>query len=122
MIDAIYLKAHSTTASLKKKDAHRCIERTKGGLNSDSGLHASCDAAGCLIRVLRAAGSVCDYAGAAYLLPTLRLSRQFLLTEVMQQGFVQPYGVGEILPVFLIVTDQESWDVMTRNCIRSVTE
>ena len=70
MIDATYLKAHRTAASLLKKGAlSRRIGRTKGGLNTK--LHAVCDGDGRPLALLLSEGQVSDYKGAATLLSAL---------------------------------------------------
>ncbi|MGN5374403.1 IS5 family transposase [Sphingomonas hankookensis] len=70
MIDATYLKAHRTAASLRlKRGLGRLIGRTKGGLNTK--LHALADANGRPLSFFMTAGQVSDYTGAAALLGDL---------------------------------------------------
>ncbi len=65
-----FLKAHSTTSSLRaKKGRGRQIGRTKGGMNTK--LHAVADARGRLIGFFMLAGQVSDYTGAAAMLGSL---------------------------------------------------
>jgi transposase len=71
MIDATYLKAHRTAASLrlKKWGRGRLIGRTKGGMNTK--LHAVTDTHGRPIRFFMTAGEASDYTGVAALLNSL---------------------------------------------------
>ncbi|WP_085982739.1 IS5 family transposase [Octadecabacter arcticus] len=70
-IDATYLKAHRTAASLrfKKGGRGRLIGLTKGGMNTK--LHAVTDTSGRPIRLFITAGQVSDYTGAAALMNNL---------------------------------------------------
>lgn len=70
-IDAAYLKAHRTAASmcLKKGGRGRLIGRTKGGMKSK--LHAICDSQGRPLDLFVTAGQVCDYIGARVSLSSL---------------------------------------------------
>jgi len=80
MIDATYLKAHRTAASLrvKKGDLGRLIGRTKGGLYTK--LHAVADANGRPLSFFMTPGQVSDYTGTAALLDDLPKA-QWLLGE-----------------------------------------
>ncbi len=70
MIDATYLKAHRTAASLPKKWASpRRIGRTKGGLNSK--LHALCGGIGRPLVLCLSEGQLSDHAGAKLIYPVM---------------------------------------------------
>jgi hypothetical protein len=77
MIDATYLNAHRTAASLLKKGAvPRLIGRTKGGLNSK--LHAICDGKGRPLIMLLSEGQMSDYKGAALMVAALPKAKVLL--------------------------------------------
>jgi transposase len=85
MIDATYLKAHSTATSPRSKKGGddqrgRLIGRTKGGMNTK--LYADIDAEGWPIRFLMTLGQVSDYTGVAALLEALPPAEWLLADRV----------------------------------------
>ncbi len=71
MIDATYIKAHSTASSLNKGGAPRLIGATKGGMTSK--LHGVCDSKGGPLRLHLREGQCRDFTGADVLRKGCRL-------------------------------------------------
>ena len=105
--------------SEKKRASSRCIGLTKEGLNTK--LHEICDSVGRPIRALLTAGTISDYAGAAYLLPTLPSTRILPADRGYDaewiRSFLRDHGCTPCIPLEKI---QRLRNITTRTNIASV--
>ena len=96
----------------EKRASSRCIGRTKGGLNTK--LHVVCDFDGRSIRTLLTAGTISDYGGAAYLLPTLPSTRMLLADRCYDAGWIRSFlknrGCTPCIPSRKNAKSQEYYD------------
>lgn len=91
MIYATHLTAYRTAASLLKKVLSRCIDRTRGGLNSR--LHAVCDGEGRLVAMLLTERQMSDHQFLPWCCPSRRLPRTCSVTAAMPAT-----ASGQLLP------------------------
>jgi transposase len=98
MIDATYLKAHRTAASLLKKGLFPdVLGRTKDGLNSK--LHVVCDGKGRPLIMLLSEGQMSDYQGAALMIDVFPKAKVLLGDKGYDADwFRAALGEREIIP------------------------